>query len=486
MPVTRITKPKEDLRIGRISKPWSVYGRTLGIVILAFLLVQFLTVGVMGVIDGEPYLTVCGIIFSIPFLALIAHIQRPKIVDVRVAIPDPRGGHYHAIGPNETLWTPEPTRFRRHIVRDASSLDIPRSRSLWAIFAALITTSLTISIGLWTGIATDILFFVAIIIGIPFFILGFSIPVMAWWAISKERLGILTRQRDAESWLFLGMMAGFPAIVINSFVFPLIASTLGFDTSNEEAILNLTAVISAPIGEEICKGLAVALFMHQMDGGKRGFQIGFTVGLGFALIENLQYILLSFEAGFTGFALTVLIRGIGSIPGHAFWTGLTGYAIGSLAGERREAGEDEDEKTDDPGQTWLLFDQNTGQEINPREVMPNQSTTLASTFHQTLEARVQQIAIPKIEEIAGGIRPPSSIGIALMCAILGHGLWNGTAVFVPTIVLLLGGSEGHTILASLCATLLLVAGVLLLGDALMRGVNDENKESKGTTIPVLN
>ena len=118
--------------------------------------------------------------------------------------------------------------------------------------------------------------------------------------------------------------------------------------------------------------------------------------------------------------------------------------------------------------------------------MPNQSTTLASTFHQTLEARVQQIAIPKIEEIAGGIRPPSSIGIALMCAILGHGLWNGTAVFVPTIVLLLGGSEGHTILASLCATLLLVAGVLLLGDALMRGVNDENKESKGTTIPVLN
>jgi RsiW-degrading membrane proteinase PrsW (M82 family) len=483
MPVTKVTKPQEELRIGRMSKPWKVYGRTLGIVILAFLLVQFLSVGVMGVLEGEPYLTACGILFSAPFLALIAYVQRPKIVDVRVAIPDPRGSNYHAIGPNETLWTPEPTRFRRHIVRDASSLDIPQARSLWAIFAVLITTSLAISLGLWTGIATEILFLIAIIIGIPFFLLGFSIPVMAWWAISKERLGILTRQRDAESWLFLGMMSGFPAIVINSFIFPEIAGILGFDTTNQELMLSLTAVISAPIGEEICKALAVAIFMHQMDGGKRGFQIGFTVGLGFALIENLQYILLSFEAGFTGFALTALIRGIGSIPGHAFWTGITGYAIGFLAGERREDGKTESEKPDDPGQTWMLFDPNTGQEIQPQDAASSETNALTSAFHQTLESRLQQISLPKIEEISGGIRPPSSIVMALMCAILGHGLWNGTAVFVPTIVLYLGGSEGASILASLFATLLLVVGVLVLGNALMRGVNGEDKEAKGTHIP---
>ena len=89
-------------------------------------------------------------------------------------------------------------------------------------------------------------------------------------------------------------MAGFPAIVINSFVFPVIAGILGFDTENQELMLSLTAVISAPIGE-IGKALAVAVFVHQMNSGKRGFQIGFTVGLGFALIENLQYILLSLK-----------------------------------------------------------------------------------------------------------------------------------------------------------------------------------------------
>ena len=181
----------------------------------------------------------------------------------------------------------------------------------------------------------------------------------------------------------------------------------------------------------------------------------------------------------------MLIRGIGSIPGHAFWTGITGYAIGLFAAERLGVGKNEYEVSDDPGKTWLLFDPKTGEEILPQEVEHTHSNNLSSAFHQTLEARLQHISIPKIEEISGGIRPPSNIGTALMCAIIGHGLWNGTAVFVPTIVLRLGGTEGTSILASLFATLLLVTGVLLLGNALMTGVSGEDKETKGNPIPTV-
>ena len=36
MPQTKVTRPKDELPIGRISSPWKVYGRTLGIVILSF------------------------------------------------------------------------------------------------------------------------------------------------------------------------------------------------------------------------------------------------------------------------------------------------------------------------------------------------------------------------------------------------------------------------------------------------------------------
>ena len=90
----------------------------------------------------------------------------------------------------------------------------------------------------------------------------------------------------------------------------------------------LLLTISAPVGEELCKAAFVLGLYKLIDSPKRGFQIGFSVGLGFALLENLQYILISLAGGPVGFSLTAIVRGIGSIPGHAFWTGLSGVSIG--------------------------------------------------------------------------------------------------------------------------------------------------------------
>ncbi|MGB1495464.1 MAG: PrsW family glutamic-type intramembrane protease, partial [Candidatus Thalassarchaeaceae archaeon] len=59
----------------------------------------------------------------------------------------------------------------------------------------------------------------------------------------------------------------------------------------------------------------------------------FTVGLGFALIENFQYIGISLMGGPLGITITILIRGIGSIPGHAVWTAVTGTALGWVVKE---------------------------------------------------------------------------------------------------------------------------------------------------------
>ena len=46
MPQTKITRPNDELPIGRISSPWKVYGRTLGIVIL-FIMVHFVGVSIL-------------------------------------------------------------------------------------------------------------------------------------------------------------------------------------------------------------------------------------------------------------------------------------------------------------------------------------------------------------------------------------------------------------------------------------------------------
>ena len=476
MPQTKVSRPDEYLPIGRISSPWKVYGRTLGIVLLSFMMVQFLLVGVIGILDGEPWLALCGVVFGIPFVGAIVFIRRPQIMDVRIATPHSQGSQYHVISENQTLWTPVPTTFKRHLIRDSSALDIPSSRRLWAIFFGLISISILISIGLWSGFGGAAMMVIAVIIGIPFFLLGFSIPVMAWWAISRERLGLLTKERDAETWLFLGMLSAFPAILINSFLFPSIVGLFGIEMS-EEALMNLTAIISAPIGEEICKGLAVAAFMRTMNGSKRGFQIGFTVGLGFALIENLQYVLISFGGGFTGFALTSLIRGIGSIPGHAFWTGMTGFAIGIMASKNEELLK-EDLK-DTSKQVWKLFDPDTGQEIQ------NGNTSATNTLLPSIDEQPHDwytlppsIVVPKMEKIGKGIRPPSNVGTALIAAMAGHALWNCTAVATPWFTLTTTGSEGLAILASLLSTIILVIGVLTLGNSLLDGVHDEEEKSR--------
>ena len=57
------------------------------------------------------------------------------------------------------------------------------------------------------------------------------------------------------------------------------------------------------------------------------------------MLENLQYILGSLFGGeylAFSYGLTTIIRGIGSIPGHAVWSGLTGSAIGWQISKKRK------------------------------------------------------------------------------------------------------------------------------------------------------
>ena len=102
--------------------------------------------------------------------------------------------------------------------------------------------------------------------------------------------------------MIAGMASALPAIIVNSFIFPAFLP----NTLSPETQLALIATISAPIGEEIFKLLAVCLFLPSIRNARKGFQVGFTVGLGFALIENLSYILDSGIFGALSLTLTTL------------------------------------------------------------------------------------------------------------------------------------------------------------------------------------
>ena len=101
-----------------------------------------------------------------------------------------------------------------------------------------------------------------------------------------------------------------------------------------------------------------------IDSPRRGFQIGFTVGLGFAMLENILYITSSlFAGGFAGFAFTAFLRGIGSIPGHAVWTGLSGLGIGWLLSKKPRLGGILPEKKKPQDAGFILMDSKTGRVV---------------------------------------------------------------------------------------------------------------------------
>lgn len=93
------------------------------------------------------------------------------------------------------------------------------------------------------------------------------------------------------------------------------------------------AILAAPIIEELGKFLVVYLYVyrhHEFNEPMDGIVYGVAAALGFATIENLFYVL---EHG----AGVGVARALLSVPGHALWAALWGYALGQ-AKFRQEPG----------------------------------------------------------------------------------------------------------------------------------------------------
>jgi RsiW-degrading membrane proteinase PrsW (M82 family) len=94
------------------------------------------------------------------------------------------------------------------------------------------------------------------------------------------------------------------------------------------------AVISAPLVEESLKGIALVglllAFHHEIDDVLDGIIYGAMIGLGFALTENVfAYFLPIASAEGLGVGTgNLLVRSILFGMNHAFWTGITGAAVG--------------------------------------------------------------------------------------------------------------------------------------------------------------
>ena len=461
-----LTPPPSNLQMARPSRPWRMYGRIVGLVILLFLFEMLLFYGWGLSIYGEPLYGAVSLIFAIPVMLGIIAMRRPRAVLLERAVPDSNGQQLHAITSQAgSLQTPMPTRLDRHLMRDDSVLDVPSSTAAWIVFAVTVFCSGGLWYMLYVGdIGAQI---IATLLLIPAIIIGFSIPVMGWWSHSTKRIGLPTRRRDAEAWLIAGVLSAIPALFINSIIFPEIIFLFSPNISLT-GLERLGAVISAPVGEELCKAGAIWFFSSKIKSPKHGFQIGFTVGLGFAILENLMYIV-----GTAGFPLNMLIRGIGSIPGHAVWTGMTGAAMGWVLMRRRatelqraaEIGL-QIKPPEDQDTQWKLIDQKSGQVIEtPGQFVESGVSVGASGVEiwTPSEAIIQKEPWIKIPL-------PENIGLGLALAMMGHASWNGLLTIFEIFAENLGMSDLSVVILSLMLTVMMIAAVLIIGTGLLHSV----------------
>ena len=458
-PTAEITKMTTDLVISSRGSPWRIYSRMMATVFPAFFLLYSCLLIVIGLVDWNPTIIIVASLISIPPILLALRITRPPIIQLWNATPDANGNTLHNRGSLPALTTPVPTRIERHLLTDGTPLEFPSSRGPWALFAicVIMGTALSFWISNSDGSLAPILAFG--LLAIPLWILGFSIPVLAWWSVASNRLKISVRRVEAEAWLIAGMVSAFPAFMLNSLVVPELIP----NQWSEIQVSFAAIAIGAPIIEEICKATALLIFLPSMRGPRAGFLVGFSIGLGFALIENLQYIAVSLFGGPAELAATTLVRGVGSIPAHALWTGFVGSAMGGMLDELKLDKLAEEKLT---STQIKIIDkvESVGLDFDGDGVAEGFKTD--RNLLKNLDSQGDWIIIGSQSMIPRNIavRPSArrSVQLSLVLAVVGHSLWDGLSIGATALTQSMGFNSSASLIITLALIVGMVATVILL------------------------
>ncbi|RLI62993.1 MAG: protease PrsW [Promethearchaeia archaeon] len=99
------------------------------------------------------------------------------------------------------------------------------------------------------------------------------------------------------------------------------------------------AVVSAPIFEELAKFLMVWAYLYRNQNFNEpmdGIVYAVAVALGFASIENGLYLFRINQQAQYLLSNTILIRALLSVPAHALFSGIWGYALGRYKFDKKK------------------------------------------------------------------------------------------------------------------------------------------------------
>lgn len=154
-------------------------------------------------------------------------------------------------------------------------------------------------------------------------------PLLFYITIPK-----LLDRYDPEPWWCLAMAFLWGALVatgfagmINTIVAIVFTRSFGKDTGEL-----VSAAVSAPISEELFKGLAILGFFYflrrEFDGVVDGIIYGIFCALGFAAVENVSYYARAAMKGEDVLAGTFVLRGVLTPWLHPLFTSMTGIGFG--------------------------------------------------------------------------------------------------------------------------------------------------------------
>ena len=114
------------------------------------------------------------------------------------------------------------------------------------------------------------------------------------------------------------------------------------------------------------------------------------------------------------FIITTVLRAIGSIPGHATWTAISGYALGHYIVNKNNVKSLIDgnniSKNNDNESQWILTDKKTGNMLS------------SSSFSNNKIVLPKWLSAGENKMIKITKSPSKAILIAIFC----HAMWNGT------------------------------------------------------------
>jgi len=121
------------------------------------------------------------------------------------------------------------------------------------------------------------------------FILAAILPSFVWLSF----LSRLTRRNPIKMRTIyvvftIGLLSVVPALIINTMFDYHSGRTFTITTSTLYSAFILIAII-APFNEEFCKALGLVFLREDIETPLYGFIFGMTIGLGFSLVENVNY-----------------------------------------------------------------------------------------------------------------------------------------------------------------------------------------------------